>query len=89
MLYASDSEELNVGNEEQAAVKCLQSSWRSTTLRAVVKIILDWPDENVSVVSSKLDYCYLTSHRLSSPNRCLPFFSDLHITVSRLWNNPC
>ncbi len=56
--------------------------------RAIAKLNIDWPvDNQTEKQRSKLDERFL--HSKSLPLRqSLPFFTDLHTEVSRLWRNP-
>lgn len=73
-------------DDEQAATESPPKKEQSVALvkllqvitRAIYKLNLDWPDEQASVVHSKLDHRYLTSGHVLPPLRKLHFFLDFH-----------
>ncbi|XP_060741844.1 uncharacterized protein LOC132856323 [Tachysurus vachellii] len=96
LLSASGSEELDVGGDVLSPSVKPNEREQSVTFeellevvsRAVGRLNLDWPEEEVSVARSKLDDRFLTSGRRPPARRRLPFFPDLHAEVSRSWKNP-
>lgn len=72
--------QLDVGNEEQAAVELPPHSLMIEKLlevitHAVTMFSLDWP-------YGRLAFCLLPACR------CLPFFAEVHTKGLRLWNGP-
>lgn len=51
----------------------------------ISNLSLDWPDEQATVIPSKLDNCHLTSGRVLPPCKKSPFFPHFHTEVSKFW----
>lgn len=86
----SGSEELS-GRADVASAPQLSKVFEElleVVTRAVEKLSIEWPDEKTQNKKRKLDECFLTSGLGHQPRKHLPFFPDLHIEVSRSWNNP-
>ncbi len=99
LAAASDSEDFGpaladalppIGQEAQPSAA--YSELVDVLSHATEKLSLDWPDEPRESQASKLDEWFLSSPN-SRPERRkerrkLPFFSDLHLEISRSWKQP-
>ncbi|CAM4721262.1 unnamed protein product [Leuciscus chuanchicus] len=96
LLRLSSSEELdavevehNIEDECSPARISGDEELMEVLTRAVAKLNIEWPTDNVDIVQKKslLDERFLPS-KTRPPRRELPFFPDLHTEVSRSWIKP-
>lgn len=72
LLSASDSEELDMDDDEWATTELPHKVEQLVAFEEQLEVLsLDWPDEQATVIYSKLDESYLTSGCVLPPDRKL------------------